>query len=144
MTDKVKLIQKRMKTAQDRNAKYANVRHRPLSFEQGDRVFLKILPFRGTVRFGKQGKLSLRFIGPYEILEKIGNLVYRLALTPDLSGIHDVFHVSMLRKYQPDLSHIIQVDEAELDDNLRYFEKPIQILDRKENKSNSETKPFHL
>ncbi|XP_073121644.1 uncharacterized protein [Henckelia pumila] len=85
----------------------------------------KISPFRGTVRFGKQGNLSPRFIEPYEILEKICDLAYRLALPPALSGIHDVLHVSMLRKYQPDLSHTIQVDEAELDDKLSYFEKPI-------------------
>ncbi|XP_073120153.1 uncharacterized protein [Henckelia pumila] len=115
MTDKVKLIQKRMKMAQDKHAKYANIRRRPL----------------GTVRFEKRGKLPPIFIGPYEIIEKIGDLAYLLALPPALSGIHDVFNVSMLRKYQPDASHVIQVDEAELDDTLSYFEKPIQIFDQK-------------
>ncbi|XP_073120566.1 uncharacterized protein [Henckelia pumila] len=121
-----------MKAAQDRQDKYANVRRRPLSFEQGDRVFLKIYPFRGTVRFGNRGKLSSRFIGPYEILEKIGYLSYRLALPPSLSGIHDIFHVSMLRKYEPDASHVLRSDEAELDETLSYVERPIQVLDHKE------------
>ncbi|XP_073120398.1 uncharacterized protein [Henckelia pumila] len=129
MTDKVKLIQQRMKIAQHRQARYANIIRRPLCFEQGYRVFLKISSFRGTVIFGKRGNLSPRFIGPYEILEKIGELAYRLTLSPYLSEIHDVFHVSMLRKYQPDSSHILHPDEAELDETLSYFEKPIQILD---------------
>ncbi|XP_073017865.1 uncharacterized protein [Primulina eburnea] len=98
-------IWSRMRAAQDRQAKYSNIRRRPLIFEKGDKVFLKISPFRGTIRFGKKGKLSPRFIGPYEILERVGDLAYRLALPPALSGVHDVFHVSMLRKYHPDPSH---------------------------------------
>ncbi|XP_073120649.1 uncharacterized protein [Henckelia pumila] len=142
MSDKVKLIQIRMRTAQDRQAKYANVRRRPLNFEQGDRVFLKISLFRGTVRFGKRGKLSPRFIGPYEILDKVGDLAYRLALPPALSGIHDVFHVSMLRKYEPDASHILRPDEAELDETLSYFECPIQILDHKERQLRNKSIPL--
>ncbi|XP_073298504.1 uncharacterized protein [Primulina huaijiensis] len=123
MTVKVKLIQNRMKTAQDRQAKYANIRRRPLEFEQEDKVLLKISPFRGIVRFGKKEKLSPRYIGPYEILEKIGDRAYRLALPPSLSGIHDVFHVSLLRKYLPDASHIIQPDEADLDEKLNGKDK---------------------
>ncbi|XP_073152942.1 uncharacterized protein [Henckelia pumila] len=142
MSDKVKLIQIRMRTTQDRQSKYANVRRRPLSFEQGDRVFLKISSFRVTVRFGKKGKLSPRFIGPYEILDKVGDLAYRLALPPALSGIHDVFHVSMLRKYEPDASHILRPDEAELDKTLSYFERPIQILDYKERNLRNKSIPL--
>ncbi|XP_073152943.1 uncharacterized protein [Henckelia pumila] len=142
MSDKVKLIQIRMRTAQDRQSKYANVRRRPLSFEQGDWVFLKISSFRVTVRFGKKGKLSPRFIGPYEILDKVGDLAYRLALPPALSGIHDVFHVSMLRKYEPDASHILRPDEAELDKTLSYFERPIQILDYKERNLRNKSIPL--
>ncbi|XP_073064076.1 uncharacterized protein [Primulina eburnea] len=132
MKEKVKLIQSRMRAAQDRQAKYANIRRRPLIFDKGDRVFLKISPFRGTVRFGKKSKLSSRFIGPYEILESVGDLAYRLALPPALSGVHDVFHVSMLRKYHPDPSHVLPPDEVELDQTLSYIERPIQILDRKD------------
>ncbi|XP_073019304.1 uncharacterized protein [Primulina eburnea] len=132
MTKKVKLIQSSMRAAQDRQAKYANIRRRPLIFEKGDRVFLKISPFRGTIRFGNKGKLSPRFIGPYEILERVGDLAYRLALPHALSGVHDVFHVPMLRKYHPDPSHVLPPDEVELDQNLCYIERPIQILGRKD------------
>ncbi|XP_073298482.1 uncharacterized protein [Primulina huaijiensis] len=128
-----------MKTAQDKQAKYTNVRRRPLEFEQGDRVFLKISPFRGIVRFGKRGKLSPRYIGLYEILEKIGDRAYRLAIPPSLSGIHDVFHVSMLRIYMPDASHVLQPDEAELDETFSYFEKPLKNLDRKEKQLRTKT-----
>ncbi|XP_073120482.1 uncharacterized protein [Henckelia pumila] len=130
MSDKVKLIQFRMRTAQDLQSKYVNVRRRPLSFEQGDRVFLKISPFRGW--FIKRGKLSPRFIGSYKILDKVGDLAYRLYLPPTLSGIHDVFYLSMPRKYEPDASHVLRPDEDKLDETLSYFEIPIKILDRKE------------
>ena len=83
------------------------MRRRPLEFEVGDHVFLKVMPKRGVVRSGKRGKLSPRFIGPSEILERIGVVVYRLALPPNMSGVHEVFHVSMLRKYTPDPSHVV-------------------------------------
>ena len=74
------------------------MRRRPLEFEVGDYVFLKVIPKRRVVRFGMCGKLSLRVIGPFEILERIGTVAYRLALPPNMSGVHEVFHVSMLRK----------------------------------------------
>ncbi|XP_073049550.1 uncharacterized protein [Primulina eburnea] len=94
--------------------------------------FVTKLPRSSRVRFGKKSKLSPRFIGPYEILERVGDLAYRLALPPALSGVHDVFHVSMLRKYHPDTSHVLPPDEVELDQTLSYIERPIQILDRKD------------
>ncbi|XP_073133369.1 uncharacterized protein [Henckelia pumila] len=131
-----------MRAAQDRQSKYANVRRRSLSFEQGDRVFLKISPFRGTVRSGKRGKLSPRYIGPYEILERIGDLANRLALPPALSSIYDEFHVSMLKKYQPDPSHVLQPDETELDETLSYFERPIKIMDRKDKQLRNKSIPL--
>ncbi|XP_073119640.1 uncharacterized protein [Henckelia pumila] len=96
----------------------------------------------GTVRFCKRGKFSPIFIGPYEILEKIGNLAYRIALSHALSGIHDVFHVSMLQKYQPDPSHVLHPDEAELDETLSYFEQPMQNLDQKEKQLRNKTIPL--
>ena len=83
------------------------MRRRPLEFEVGDHVFLKVMPKRGVVKSGKRGKLSPRFIGPFEILERIGVVAYRLALPPNMSGVHEVFHVSMLRKYTPDPSHVV-------------------------------------
>ncbi|XP_073020685.1 uncharacterized protein [Primulina eburnea] len=132
MNDKIHLIRKRIKSAQDRQASYADRRRRPLEFNKGDRVFLKISPFRGTVRFGIKGKLSPRYIGLYAILERVGSLAYRLALPPALSKIHNVFHVSMLRKYEPDPNHVLPPDEVELDPTLAYVEQPICILDQKE------------
>ena len=83
------------------------------------------------MRFGNKGKLSLRYIGPYEIVEKIGPLAYRLALPPELSRIHDVFHVSMLRRYRSDPSHVLKDSEVEISENLSYVEVPIRIVDRK-------------
>ena len=83
------------------------MRRRPLEFEIGDHLFLKVMPKRGVVRFSKRGKLSLRFIEPFEILERIGAVAYQLALPPNMSGVHEVFHVSMLRKYTPDPAHVV-------------------------------------
>ncbi|XP_075515422.1 uncharacterized protein LOC142550067 [Primulina tabacum] len=132
MHDKVQLIRQRMKAAQDRQASYAIRRRRPLEFQVGDFVFLRISPFRGVVRFGMRGKLSPRFVGPYEIVEHIGTCACRLDLPQSFSGIHDVFHVSILRKYEPDPSHVIQPDEVQLDPSLSYTEYPVCILDRKD------------
>ncbi|XP_073049009.1 uncharacterized protein [Primulina eburnea] len=142
MKDKVEMIRKRMKAAQDRQASYANKRRRPLEFQVGDQVFLKVSPFRGTMRFGRKGKLAPRYIGPYAIVERIGTLAYRLDLPQSLSAIHDVFHVSMLRKYEPDPSHVLRTDEVELDSSLSYVEHPVQILDRKVKQLRNKTIPL--
>ena len=83
------------------------MRRRPLEFEVRDHVFLKVIPKRGVVRFGKRGKLSPRFIGHFEILERVGTVAYWLALPPSVSGVHEVFHVSMLRKYTPDPARVV-------------------------------------
>ena len=83
------------------------MQRRPLEFEVGDHVFLKVMPKRGAVRFGKRGKLSPRFIGPFEILERVGTIAYRLTLSPSMSGVHEVFHISMLRRYTPDAAHVV-------------------------------------
>ena len=113
-SEKVSLIRQRLLTAQSRQKSYEDMRRRPLEFEVGDHVFLKVMPKRGVVRFGKHGKLSPRFIRPFEILEKVGNVAYRLALPPRMSGVHEVFHVSMLRKYTPDPSHEVDWDRLRL------------------------------
>ena len=104
---KVELIRKLLLTTQSQEKSYADRRRRPLEFEVGDHVFLKVMPKRGVVKFGKRGKLSLRFIGPFEVLETVGTVAYRLALQPNLSGVHVVFHVSMLWKYTPDPTHVV-------------------------------------
>ena len=107
-TKKIRLIRQRLLTAQSRQKSYADRRRRPLAFEVGDHVFLRVSPRRGLTRFGRGGKLSPRYIGPFDILERVGEVAYRLALPPQLSGIHDVFHISMLRRYMPDPSYVLQ------------------------------------
>ncbi|TYJ96313.1 pol protein [Cucumis melo var. makuwa] len=119
-----------MHTAQSRQKSYADVRRKDLEFEIGDKVFLKVAPMKGVLRFERRGKLSPRFVGPFEILERIGPVAYRLALPPSLSTVHDVFHVSMLRKYVPDPSHVVDYEPLEIDENLSYVEQPVEILAR--------------
>ena len=106
-TEKIRLIRERIQTAQSRQKSYADRRRRDLEFAVGDHVFLKVSPWKGITRFGHKGKLSPRYIGPFEILERVGLVAYRIALPPALSKIHNVFHVSSLRKYIPDPSHIL-------------------------------------
>ena len=96
----------------------------------GDHVFLNVMPKRGVVRIGKHGKLSSRFIGPFEVPERVGAVVYRLALPPSLSGVHEVFHVSMLRKYTLDLTHVVDWGELVVDADGTFKEGPLRILDR--------------
>ena len=108
------------------------MRRRPLEFEVGDHVFLKVMPKRGVVRFGKRGKLSPRFIGPFKILERIGAVAYRLALPPNLSGVHEVFHVSMLRKYIPDPAHVVDWGQIEVNTDGTFEEGPVCILDSRD------------
>ena len=108
------------------------MRRRPLEFEVGDHVFLNVIPKRGVVRFGKRGKLSLRFIGPFEILERIGTVAYQLALPPSISGVHQVFHVSMLWKYTPDPTHVVDWGQIEVDTDETFEEGPVCILDSRD------------
>ncbi|XP_073317723.1 uncharacterized protein [Primulina huaijiensis] len=121
-----------MKTAQSRQKSYADKRRRDLEFAVGDHVFIKIAPMKGVMRFGKRGKLSPRFIGPLEILDRVGTLAYRVALPPNLAGVHNVFHVSMLRKYLANPSHVLSYEPLQVAPDLSYEEKPVQILDRQE------------
>ena len=103
-TDKIVQIKERLKVAQDRQRSYANKRRRSLEFQVGDRVMLKMSPWKGIVRFGKRGKLSPRYIGPFEVVARVGEVAYRLKLPERLQGIHDTFHVSNLRKCLADES----------------------------------------
>ena len=111
---------------------YADVRRRPLEFGVGDHVFLKVMPKRGVDRFDKRGKLSPRFIGPFEILERVGTVAYRLALPPSMSGVHEVFHVSMLRKYTPDPAHVVDWGQIEVDMDGTFEEGPVRIVDSRD------------
>ncbi|KAL2243492.1 UNVERIFIED_CONTAM: Transposon Tf2-12 polyprotein [Sesamum indicum] len=128
--EKVQVVKKCLKAAQDRQKSYVDQHRREMEYEVGDKVFLKISTWRGILRFGKQEKLSPRYIGPSEIIERIGPLAYRLALPTELSQIHDVFHVLMLRRYRSDPSHIICEPEIEISDKLTYVEEPAEILNK--------------
>ena len=90
------------------------------------------MPKRGVVRFGKRGKLLLRFIRPFEILERVGTVAYRLALSPNLSGVHEVLHVSMLRKYTLDPTHVVDWGELTVDTDGTFEEGLVRILDNRE------------
>ena len=105
--EKADLIWKSLLTDQSRQKSYADRRWRPLEFEEGDHAFLKVIPKRGVVRFGKRGKLSPRYIGPFDVLERVGTVAYRLALPPSLSSVHTVFYVSMLQKYTQNPTHVM-------------------------------------
>ena len=122
ISEKVSMIRQRLLTAQSRQKSYADVRRQPLEFEVGDHVFLKVMPKRGVVRFDKRGKLSPRFIGPFKILERIGSVVYRLALLLSMSSVHEVFQVSMLRKYTPDPAHVVDWEQIEVDTDETFEE----------------------
>ena len=129
--DKVAVIKQKMKEAQDRQKSWADLKRRELEFSEGDHVYLKVSPIKSLHARQTKGKLSPRYIGPFEILERVGNLAYRLALPPNLSGMHDVFHVSVLRKYVPDPDKVVELEPIELKENLTYEKRPIKILDRK-------------
>ena len=131
-SNKVNLIRQHLLMAQIQKKSYADVRRRPLEFEVGDHVFLKVIPKKGVVRFSKRGKLSLRFIGPFEILERVGTVVYRLALPPSMSSVHEVFHVSMFRKYTPDTAHVVDWEQIEVDTDGTFEKGPMCILDSRD------------
>ncbi|XP_038904261.1 uncharacterized protein LOC120090614 [Benincasa hispida] len=129
--ENVKVIRENLKIAHDRQKSYADKRRRELEFEIGDRVFLKLSPWKGILRFDNKGKLSPRYIEPYEIIAHVGPAAYKFALPTELSKIYDVFHVSMLWKYVPNPTHILREQPVQLKENLSYEEEPVQILDRK-------------
>ncbi|GJS25204.1 reverse transcriptase domain-containing protein [Tanacetum coccineum] len=129
-TDKVVVIRDRLKAARDRQKSYADNRRKPLEFQVGDHVMLKVSPWKGVVRFGKKGKLAPRFVGPFEILERIGPVAYRLRLPEELSSVHDTFHVSNLKKCLADANLHVPLDEIKVDKTLRFVEEPLEIMDR--------------
>ena len=131
-SEKVRFIPQRLLTAQSRQKSYADVPRRPLEFEIEDHVFLKVIPKRGVVRFGKRGKLSPRLIGPFEILERVGVVTYRLALPPSMPGVREVFQVSMLRRYTPDPAHGVDWGEIKVDTDGTLEEGPVCILDSRD------------
>ncbi|KAD3641035.1 hypothetical protein E3N88_30258 [Mikania micrantha] len=139
MAEKLRVIKARMKAAQDRQKSYADKRRRPIKFDVGDRVLLKVSPWKGIIRFRKRGKLSPRYIGPFHIKARVGKVAYRLDLPEELNGIHPTFHVSHLRKCLADEQAYVPLDDIEVDDRLNYIEEPVAIVDTKEKQLRNKT-----
>jgi hypothetical protein len=130
--DKVKIIQANLKTSQSRQKSYADQRRKPLQFQVGDFVYLRVSPTKGVQRFGIKGNLTLRYVGPFEILKICGPVAYKIHLPSQLAAIHDVFHISQLKKCIKVPTEIVETRAIEIEPNLSYTEQPIQILDTKE------------
>ncbi|KAL4564653.1 hypothetical protein LXL04_028721 [Taraxacum kok-saghyz] len=129
-TEKIVQIRERMKTARDRQKSYADKRRKPLEFQVGDLVLLKVSPWKGMIRFGKRGKLNPRYIGPFEILARIGPVAYKLKLPLELQNVHDTFHVSNLKKCLTDTTLVIPLEEIQINEKLNFVEEPVEIMDR--------------
>ncbi|GJV16705.1 putative reverse transcriptase domain-containing protein [Tanacetum coccineum] len=140
--EKVAVAREKLKEAQTRQKSYADKHRRLLEFQPGEHVFLKVSPTRGVRRFGIKGKLSPRFIGPFEILERVGEVSYRLALPPQLSHVHNVFHVSLLRGYKYHHLHVVSYPFGQIREDLSYTEEPESILDRQVRVMRNKTIPF--
>ena len=114
----------------DRQRRYVDPHRKKIEFEEGESVLLKVSPWNGLTRFGKKSKLSLRYVDPFEILKRVGKVAYELALPPHMHHVHNVFHVSMLKRYNPDVNHVIEYETLEFQPDLSYIEHPIEILDQ--------------
>ena len=131
-TEKIQLIRESLRMAQSRQKSYANRQRRPLEFQKGDYVFLKVSPKKGVFRFSKKGNLALRYTRPFEVIKVVGKATNQLWLPAQLSGVHDVFHVSMLRKCQLDATPVVDLEDIEIQDGATYEEQSVKILDTKE------------
>ncbi|GJY27098.1 hypothetical protein Tco_0401824 [Tanacetum coccineum] len=131
MIDKVVLVMEKPKAARDHQKSYADKRNKPLEFEVGNQVLLKVSPWKSVVRFEKKGKLAPRYVGPFEILERIGLVAYRLRLPEELIGVHDTFHVSNLKKCLGNANLHVPLNEIKIDKTLLFVEEPIEIIDCK-------------
>ncbi|XP_028798914.1 uncharacterized protein LOC114754303 [Neltuma alba] len=138
-TEKIKVIKQKLLTAQSWQKSYTDRRRRPLEFCEGDYVFLRVTSTTGIWRSIKAKKSSPRFLRPFEILERIVEVAYQVALPPYLSNVHNVFHVSQLKKYHPDPSHILEPEEVELHENLTYQAEPKRIFDVKDKQLRNKT-----
>ncbi|GJS00052.1 hypothetical protein Tco_0316560 [Tanacetum coccineum] len=122
-----------MQVARDRQKSYADLKRKPMEFQVGDKVMLKVSPWKGVVRFGKRGKLNPRYVGPFKVLEKVGTVAYKLELPEELSRVHNTFHVSNLKKCHADEPLAVPLDGLHFDDKLQLIEEPVEILDREVN-----------
>ncbi|GKB25020.1 putative reverse transcriptase domain-containing protein [Tanacetum coccineum] len=129
-TEKTIQIKHHLQALRDRQRSYADKRHKPLEFQVGDKVMLKVSPWKGVIRFGKRGKLNPRYSGPFKILAKVETIAYRLELPKKLSRVYSTFHVSNLKKCLFDKPLAIPLDEIHVDDKLNFIEEPIEVMDR--------------
>ncbi|GJX79915.1 hypothetical protein Tco_0328064 [Tanacetum coccineum] len=129
-TKKISQIKDRLKAAHDYQKSYTDKRRKPLEFSVGDYVLLKVSPWKGVVRFGKKGKLAPRFVRPFEIIEKVCPVAYKLDLPEELDGVHDTFHESNLKKCLADPILQVPFDEIQVDAKLNFVEEPMEILDK--------------
>jgi hypothetical protein len=125
-------VQENLKATKSRQQTYANKRPRPLEFEVGNHVYLRVSPMNGMKRFGVKGKLASRYIGPFLILEKCGTVAYKLDLPPSLTGVHDIFHISQLKKCLKAPVDVVLPEVTPLEADLSYPERPIKVLDQKD------------
>lgn len=132
--DKVKVAREKLKAARDRQKMYADPKRRPVTFEVGDPVYLKVSPWKGVIRFGKRGKLSPRYIGPFKIIRKVNDQAVTLELPPELSGLHNTFNVCYLRKCKVEDDQLLPLHELKVDSAKRLIEEPVEIVDRKTKK----------
>ncbi|GKC08413.1 putative reverse transcriptase domain-containing protein [Tanacetum coccineum] len=129
-TEKIVQIKSRIQAARDRQKSYANIRRKPMVFQVGDRVMLKVSPWKGVVRFGKRGKLNPRYVGPFKVIERVRTVAYKLELPQQLSRVHNTFHVSNLKKCLSDESLVIPLEELRVDDKLHFVEETVEVMDR--------------
>nr|GFB76272.1 putative reverse transcriptase domain-containing protein [Tanacetum cinerariifolium] len=129
-TEKIVQIKSKIQAARDRQKSYADLKRKPMDFQVGDKVMLKVSPWKGVVRFGKRGKLNPRYIGPFQVLSKVGDVTYRLELPQQLSRVHNTFHVSNLKKCLSDESLVIPLEGLHVDDKFQFVEEPVEIMDR--------------
>nr|GFA79341.1 retrotransposon protein, putative, Ty3-gypsy subclass [Tanacetum cinerariifolium] len=128
-TEKIVLIKQRMQAAQDRQKNYADQKQKPMEFEIGDRVMLKVSPWKGVVRFGKRGKLNPRYVGPFKVLAKVWKVSYKLELPQELSRVHHTFHVSNLKKCYNEEPLVMPLEGVHIDDTLQFVEEPVEIME---------------
>nr|GEY03172.1 putative reverse transcriptase domain-containing protein [Tanacetum cinerariifolium] len=128
-TKKIVQIKSRIQPARDHQKSYADIRRKPLEFRVGDKVMLKVSPWKGVIRFGKRGNLNPRYIRPFMILARVGTIAYRLELSKQLSRVHIRFYVSKLKKCMADEPLAIPLDEIHVDDKLNFIEEPVEIMD---------------
>ncbi|GKC19491.1 hypothetical protein Tco_1021641, partial [Tanacetum coccineum] len=128
--EKIIQIKQTIQAAPDRQKSYADLKRKPMEFQVGDRVMLKVSPWKGVIHFRKRGKLNPRYVGPFKVLAKVGAVAYKLELPQELSRFHHTFHVSNLKNCYSDDPLVVPLDGLHIDDKLCFVEEPVEIMDR--------------